>query len=321
MANLPKAVVEIGQLNIRGTKLDDSWFRFITFDNGKPYMLAILIISELCYWYTPSEIKDENTGSVIGYKKKFKSDKLQRSFQALGDRFGFSKRQATDACHYLKDKGLITIEYKTIRVGEMIANNVTYLEPVIENIKKISSLYQINNMIEEDEEDKHSECDTLPRLDVIGSNIQKGEVSRLDVGGVTFGCETNTTTSSVTSSLTNYHNNKQENEVSELIWIFERELSRPLKEMDCDLVSTMYSKVGKDLTVEALRRGNMNGIRNMGYIMSIVDEFVKKGIRSIDEARKEENDFKKRQDKKNKKFDSKPEGDEPKTNKYEKFYL
>jgi DnaD/phage-associated family protein len=133
-----------------------------------------------------------------------------------------------------------------------------------------------------------------------------------------------------------YHNNKQgkineihthekggmeSNEVSELIGIFESELGRPLKEMDCDEVGFMYELVGKDLTVEALRRANKNGIRNLGYIRGIVDEFVKKGIRSIDEARKEENDFKKRQDKKNKKFDSKPEEDEPKSNKYEKFYL
>lgn len=39
---------------------------------------------------------------VLGYKKKFKKDKLQKTYEALGERFGLSKRQAKLACDYLE---------------------------------------------------------------------------------------------------------------------------------------------------------------------------------------------------------------------------
>ena len=40
-------------------------------------MVAITILSEIFYWYKPTEIKDERTNE-IQYKQKFKADKLQK---------------------------------------------------------------------------------------------------------------------------------------------------------------------------------------------------------------------------------------------------
>lgn len=52
------------------------WFSRITFDNGRPDTNAILILSDIVYWYRPTVIRDERTGMVTGYRKKLKADLL-----------------------------------------------------------------------------------------------------------------------------------------------------------------------------------------------------------------------------------------------------
>jgi len=143
--NATKTVMEIGRLNLRGTLIDDGWFTHITHENGKPNLPAILILSEIIYWYRPTEVKDESTGLLLGFKKKFHSDKLQKYYQSLADRFGLTKRQSQEACIFLKKLGLITIEQRNVtgNNGRLIPN-VTFIEPVSENIKKISCLYEEN---------------------------------------------------------------------------------------------------------------------------------------------------------------------------------
>ena len=49
----------IGQMNITGNVTPPNWYKTILRDNGKPYLLAICILSEICYWYRPKEIRDE----------------------------------------------------------------------------------------------------------------------------------------------------------------------------------------------------------------------------------------------------------------------
>lgn len=144
-------IEQIGQIQIHGNIVDDGWFQRIQFENGKPHMNAILILSEVIYWYRPIEVKDEETGRLLGFKKKFKADKLQKSYQAFAEKFGITKKQAKLACDHLVKMGLIDIEFRTIAVGEnKKCNNVMYIEPNPEKIKSISSLYNIEN-IEEDE--------------------------------------------------------------------------------------------------------------------------------------------------------------------------
>lgn len=140
--NITSTVIEIGKINFRGTLIDDGWYNHITFDNGKPNLNAILILSEIIYWYRPTEIKDEVSGQLLGFRKKFWDDKLQKNYQALADRFGISKRESQNACIFLKKMDLITIEQRTIITKDgMKIPNVTFIEPITENVRKISCLY------------------------------------------------------------------------------------------------------------------------------------------------------------------------------------
>ncbi|KAB2502357.1 DNA replication protein DnaD [Bacillus cereus] len=176
-------VMKIARINLRGNTMDQGWFKHLTLDNGKPYMVAITVLSEIFYWYKPTEIRDEKTNE-IRYKQKFKADKLQKSYQQLADSFGFTKRQVLEACKYLLKKKLITIEFRTIIVNGTRLNNVMYVEPIAENIQKISILYQDPITLE---------SDTLPHYKDGGSHTKKGEAPTLERGTNTEITTENTT--------------------------------------------------------------------------------------------------------------------------------
>lgn len=104
-------------------------------------MVAIVLLSEIVYWYRKSVVRDPQTGEVIHAKKKFKADKLQRSYQSFADQFGFTKRQVRDAIQFLVDEQYITREFRHIKTeGGIIIPNVMFIEPVVENIRKITCI-------------------------------------------------------------------------------------------------------------------------------------------------------------------------------------
>lgn len=134
-------VVAIGQINLTGNVTPASWWRHITLPSGRPDQTAITLLAEIVYWYRPSEVRDEITGALVGYRKRFHGDKLQRSYQAFADQFGFSKREATDALKRLRDAGFITLELRTIQTSEgMTLSNVLFIEPVPEAVLDINSM-------------------------------------------------------------------------------------------------------------------------------------------------------------------------------------
>jgi len=136
--NLTPEVAAIGRLSFRGNVTPDSWYQVLRLDSDKPYLAAIVILAEIVYWYRPSEIRDESTGQVTGLKKKFKADKLQRNYQALVNKFGFTKRQVSNACHYLQEKGLIDLDFRTIPIGEVVASNVLFIGINSDRIEEIT---------------------------------------------------------------------------------------------------------------------------------------------------------------------------------------
>lgn len=193
-------VTEIGGLNFKGNVVDHEWFNYITFSNGKPHIVAIMVLSEIVYWYRPTVIRDEIDGKVT-YKKKFKADKLQKNYQQLADTFGFTKLQVKRACDLLTDMLLIKIEFRTINADGKILNNVMFVEPVPTEIKKISSMYQ---QIEEG----------LGYLEVNRVVSSKSRPSSLtSKGSPNFKVKTNTeittkiTTENVSSSIFSFYEN------------------------------------------------------------------------------------------------------------------
>ncbi len=137
--NTTPVVDQIGKINFKGNIIPVNWLKNITFENGKPDLIGVYILSEIVYWYRPQEIRDEVTGQLLTYKKKFKADKLQRNYGSFSAQMGVSKRQVQAAMHRLCDRGIITIEFRDIISESGTAlSNVMFLEPIPSEIYRIT---------------------------------------------------------------------------------------------------------------------------------------------------------------------------------------
>ena len=66
------AVDSMGKINISGNVIPQMWYRTVIKDNGKPHLLAVTVLADIVYWYRPSEVRDEGTGQVTGWKNASK---------------------------------------------------------------------------------------------------------------------------------------------------------------------------------------------------------------------------------------------------------
>ena len=159
MKELPAQVQGIASINRRGNIIDDGWYQHITHaESGHAHLLAIAILADICYWYTPTVTTDEIT-DVKNYTKKFASDKLQKSYKSWAEKFGVSKRMTQTACYRLKDLELITIEVRDVNVNGMMIYGLTFFEPISDNVKKISCM-----CLEFQDKPLTSRSDTPPSL-------------------------------------------------------------------------------------------------------------------------------------------------------------
>lgn len=129
----------ISQLNFEGNVIPNSWYEHIKTESGKTDGIGILLLSEIVFWYRWTEVRDEVTGKTIKYKAKFKADKLQKNYQQLSDKLGFSKTQIRDALKRLESNGFVTTELRKIETESgLTLNNVMYIEPVPDMIAAIT---------------------------------------------------------------------------------------------------------------------------------------------------------------------------------------
>ncbi|MGR6899576.1 DnaD domain-containing protein [Rummeliibacillus sp. BSL5] len=183
------AVDAIGQMNLEGNIIPHTWFDSIKFDSGKADLTGIVILSEIIYWHRPTYVKNEATGMVVGVKKKFKADLLQRSYESFADQFGITKRQAKEAVTRLEDLGLIKRHFRTINANGTKLGNVLFIEVLHSNV--IAMTFK-----------RH-------RGDVVTS-----EVSRSNATPMTLERQTNTeiTTKNTTENTTRDYNNQPDME-------------------------------------------------------------------------------------------------------------
>lgn len=175
-----KIIEKMASINITGNIIPMIWFKKILYPSGKPNLLAINILADIVYWYRPTEIRDEKTGEIIAYKKKFSADLLQRNYEQISKMFGCSKREATNAIICLENLGLIKRIFRTINDNGLIMSNVLFLEL---NPDKVLEITYRDLSISETVDNTNQSG---------GCHFQKGEGSLLKVGGVSFKSETYT---------------------------------------------------------------------------------------------------------------------------------
>ena len=177
----------VGRISITGNIIPQIWYKTITHPSGKPYLEAIVILSDIVYWYRPTEVRDERTGEVIAYRKRFKADLSQRSYADLAQQFGISKREATNAVVALEKIGVVRRHLRTIDVNGTKMANVLFLELVPKALLALT-------------------CGEVTPITFKSdtSHVQKGDLSRSEVTPLTFKSETNTenTTENTTETST-----------------------------------------------------------------------------------------------------------------------
>lgn len=137
-------VDQMKSLNITGNVIPPIWYK--VFNNkeiesevsGKIRLLAINILADIVYWYRPTEIRDEKTGFVIGYKKKFKADLLQRSYDDLCQMFMCSKKDGQRAVAFLESFGVIKRVFRTLKVSGITVANVLFLQLDVDILKSLT---------------------------------------------------------------------------------------------------------------------------------------------------------------------------------------
>lgn len=131
-------VDEIGQLNITGNVIPEIWYQTVINENGKVNYLAILLLADIVYWYSPSEIRNE-TSLEVSYTKRFRDEHyLQRSYEQICQKFNVSKKQARDAIVFLEEIGVIVRHFRTITTATGPLPNVMFLELIPSVLKDLT---------------------------------------------------------------------------------------------------------------------------------------------------------------------------------------
>lgn len=187
------AVDKMSRLQISGNVIPVTWYKTIRKETGKPNLNAIIILADVVYWYRPSEIRDESTGQLVGLKKKFHSDILQRSYQQIADQFGISKRDATNAVIELEKMGVIRRVFRTLEIGGQLVPNILFLDLDVEVLERLTYPEQVERC-----ETRQERIRCPPKKREVSPKLGRGvteiseTVSPHYVGGVPNIRETNT---------------------------------------------------------------------------------------------------------------------------------
>lgn len=131
-----EAVDAVGMINITGNVTPENWYKWICRHNGRPHHFAITLLAEIVYWYRPKEIRDEKTGTVRGYEKKFKGEWLQKDYTDLTKKFGEEQHTIRRALDCLEELGVIKKHLCTVLIenkkmddkNAKKCNNVLFIE-------------------------------------------------------------------------------------------------------------------------------------------------------------------------------------------------
>ena len=108
-------------------------------ENGKSDHLAVAILSDIVYWYRPVEVRDESTGYVVGLRKKFRGDLLQKTYEQYSDFYGETKRTIKAALDRLEEIGVIRKVFREITLANGAkVPNVMFIELFPDRLKEIT---------------------------------------------------------------------------------------------------------------------------------------------------------------------------------------
>lgn len=232
-----ETVDRLSRLHITGNIIPSAWYRTIRRETGKPYLNAIVILSDIVYWYRAAEIRDEGSGQLLGYRKRFKADLLQRSYQQMADQFGISKRDATNAVVELEKLGVIRRVFRTLTAGGQLIPNVLFLELNVDVLEQLTYPEEY-----QEKEDYDMEGQTYERS-AEECHSKKRDVSPDKERGITYlsGISPQTRERPVTVNReTNTETTYREYDTDYLILSYQEEKERFEKQIEYDILKRDY---------------------------------------------------------------------------------
>lgn len=139
-------VDKVAQMHFRGNVIPKVWFNIIKYENGKPNLVAIILLSEIVYWYRPVEIRDEE-GCYVYYKRKFADEEfLQKSYKQISQELGVTMCQAKNAVIFLeKEIQVIKRHFRTVNAGKgVVLPNVMFIELFPDKLQEITFHYTVD---------------------------------------------------------------------------------------------------------------------------------------------------------------------------------
>lgn len=132
-----ETVIKMQSLNLDGNVIPHNWYQSIVLKSGKPDLSAIVILSDIVYWYRPTSVFYKD-GTFKGIKQKFDGDVLQKSYDDLANKFGMTKRTVRDAIVRLEELNLVKREFRNIMYRGTHLSNVLYLHLNFEEVSRIT---------------------------------------------------------------------------------------------------------------------------------------------------------------------------------------
>ena len=132
-----ETVDRMANFAITGNVVPQTWYRTILRETGKPHLLAIMILSDIVYWYRPKEVRDEVTGHIRGYEKRFAGDFVQKSYEKYAELYGQDRKSIKRAFDLLVDLGVVKRFFRTIKTDSAPLTNVMFLDL---DVKKLHEL-------------------------------------------------------------------------------------------------------------------------------------------------------------------------------------
>ena len=133
----------IATLHFQGNIIPHTWYQHIGYATKRGHTtdhLACAILADIVYWYRPSEVRDETSGHLIGYRKKFADDKLQRSPEAFAALLNCTPKVVRESLRLLEKLELIDIELRSVTTAFGVIPKTMFIGLNAERVLAITSL-------------------------------------------------------------------------------------------------------------------------------------------------------------------------------------
>ena len=167
------AVDRMVNFPITGNIIPEGWYHTIKFKSGLTDYASIIVLADIVYWYRPKEVRNEETGELIGYKKRFNKERLQRSYPQLMKRLALTRDQAVRTVKALCDLGVITKECETIEVCGQKMHNVLFIDL---NVDKLWELTYPDSLPDPNQAPPPLEQGTIPGSNRVPPPLEQGTI-------------------------------------------------------------------------------------------------------------------------------------------------